>query len=61
MAGIGSVPIVRDSLNFPDEIGSVVVYLDNESRLARLPTNRRSERKQAAIDRYFEFTGQHPL
>lgn len=57
MAGTDSDLLVEDSLIFPDELGTVVVYLDKEALLARLTADHRSERKQAVVDRFFELTG----
>ena len=46
-----------DSLVFPDDIGTAIVFLDKEAVLARLTTDHRSERKQAVVDRFFEISG----
>lgn len=48
---------VEDSLIFPADPGTVVVYLDKEALLARLTADHRSTRKQAVVDRFFELTG----
>jgi hypothetical protein len=46
-----------DSLVFPDDLGTAIVFLDKEALLARLTADHRSARKQAVVDRFFEISG----
>lgn len=47
----------NDSLVFPDDIGTAIVFLDKEALLVRLTTDYCSERRQAIVDRFFEISG----
>lgn len=57
MAADSGVPSVDDGEIFPNDVGTVIVYLDKESLLARLTADQRSARKQAVVDRFFELSG----
>lgn len=47
----------NDSLVFPDDVGTAIVFLDKEALLVRLTTDHRSECKQAVVGRFFEISG----